>query len=62
MLAAAALVKVRHRIFSGGTPESSSRITRDTSTCVLPEPALAETKADALGSEARACASRTVAE
>ena len=49
MLAAAALVKVMHRIFSGGTPSSSRRITRCTSTWVLPEPALAETKADAAG-------------
>ena len=50
MLAAAALVKVMQRIFSGGTPDNSSRITRCTSTCVLPEPALADTKADAVGS------------
>src|ERR1700756_192977 len=59
MLAAAALVKVMQRIFSGGTPDSSSRITRWTRTCVLPEPALAETKAEASGSEARFCAART---
>ena len=49
MLAAAALVKVMQRIFSGGTPSSSSRITRCTSTWVLPEPALAETNAEAAG-------------
>ena len=61
MLAAAALVKVMQRIFSGGTPSSSSRITRCTSTWVLPEPALAETKADAAGSDARACVARTAA-
>ena len=59
MLAAAALVKVMQRIFSGGTPSSSSRITRCTSTWVLPEPALADTNADAAGSDARACVSRT---
>ena len=59
MLAAAALVKVMQRIFSGGTPSSSSRITRCTSTWVLPEPALAETKAEAAGSDARACVART---
>ncbi len=59
MLAAAALVKVMQRIFSGGTPDSSRRITRCTSTWVLPEPALADTKADAVGSDARACRART---
>ena len=53
MLAAAALVKVMQRIFSGGTPSSSSRTTRCTSTWVLPEPALAETNTDASGSDAR---------
>ncbi len=59
MLAAAALVKVMQRIFSGGTLPSNSRITRCTSTWVLPEPALADTKADEPGSEARACVART---
>ena len=59
MLAAAALVKVMQRIFSGGTSLSNSRITRCTSTWVLPEPALAETNAEAPGSEARACVART---
>ena len=59
MLAAAALVKVMQRIFSGGTPSSSSRITRCTSTWVLPDPALAETNADEAGSDARACVART---
>src|ERR1700733_3412620 len=58
MFAAAALVKVTQRIFSGGTPSSSRRITRCTGTCVLPEPALAETKAEAAGSDARTCAAR----
>ena len=52
MLAAAALVKVRHRIFAGSVPSSSSRITRCASTWVLPEPALADTHADAAGSDA----------
>ena len=47
-------------IFSGGTPSSNSRITRCTSTNVLPEPALAETNAEAAGSDARACVARTV--
>ena len=61
MLAAAALVKVMQRIFSGITPSSSSRITRCTSTWVLPDPALAETNAEEAGSEARAWAARTAA-
>ena len=52
MLAAAALVKVRQRIFAGSTPSSSSRITRCASTWVLPEPALAETQAETAGSDA----------
>ena len=52
MLAAAALVKVRQRIFAGSVPLSSRRITRCASTWVLPEPALAETQADAAGSDA----------
>jgi hypothetical protein len=60
ILAAAAFVKVMQRIFSGGTSLSSSRITRCTSTCVLPDPALAETNEDAAGSDARACVSRTL--
>ena len=59
MLAAAALVKVMHRIFAGSTPpmppSSSSRITRCASTWVLPEPALAATNAAAHGSDASAC-------
>ena len=59
MLAAAALVKVMQRIFSGGTSASSRRITRCTSTCVLPEPAFADTKVEAAGSDARACVART---
>ena len=59
MLAAAALVKVMQRIFSGGTPSSNSRITRCTSTWVLPEPAFAETNAEAAGSDARAWVART---
>ncbi len=39
----------------GGTPSRSSRITRHTSTVVLPEPAFAETHAELPGSEACAC-------
>ncbi len=46
MLAAAALVKVMQRMRAGSTPDSSSRITRCASTWVLPEPALAATKAE----------------
>ena len=59
MLAAAALVKVMQRIFSGGTPDSIRRMTRCTSTCVLPEPAFADTKVEAAGSDARAWVART---
>src|SRR3984957_9952506 len=59
MLAAAALVKVMQRIFSGGTPDSSKRVTRCTSTWVLPEPAFAETNDDETGFDALACLSRT---
>ena len=53
MLAAAALVKVRHRMRDGATPASSSRSTRWASTCVLPDPALADTQAEVPGWEAR---------
>ena len=56
IFAAAALVKVRQRIFDGGVPASSRRITRWVSTWVLPEPALAETHAVTPGSAARVCA------
>ena len=59
MLAAAALVKVMQRIFSGGTPSSRSRITRLTSTWVLPAPALAETNADNRGFERASAVART---
>ncbi len=59
MLAAAALVKVMQRIFSGTVPASIRRMTRLTSTCVLPDPALAATKADTAGSEASVCAALT---
>src|ERR1700730_9121473 len=52
VLAAAALVNVRQRIFPGSVPSSNRRITRCASTWVLPEPALAETHADTDGSEA----------
>ena len=50
--AAPALVKVRHRICSGRTPDSSSRSTRAVSTCVLPLPADADSAAWTLGSDA----------
>jgi len=47
-------VQVRQRIFSGGVPVSIKRMTRLTSTWVLPEPALADTQAETSGLEARA--------
>jgi hypothetical protein len=50
--AAAALVKVRHRIDSGLAPVSNSRSTRAVKTCVLPVPAEAERAACARGSAA----------
>ena len=63
MLAAAALVKVRHRMRDGstppGAPSSISRMTRWASTWVLPEPALAATNTEHVGSEASACRRRT---
>ena len=43
--AAAALVKVRHRIDSGAAPFSNRRSTRAVSTCVLPVPAEADSAA-----------------
>jgi len=55
MLAAAALVKVRQRIFSGATPASRRLITRCANTWVLPEPALAATHAETPGSETSPC-------
>ena len=51
--AAAALVKVRHRMRDGGAPSSRRRITRSVRTRVLPAPALADTQAEARGSAAR---------
>src|ERR1043165_6895559 len=39
----------------GSTPESMRRVTRSTSTWVLPEPALAPTQAEAAGLEAVFC-------
>ncbi len=57
MLAAAALVKVRHRIRPGREPASSRRTTRSVSTLVFPAPALADTQAEARGLAARRCAS-----
>src|SRR5262245_9967809 len=63
MLAAAALVKVMHRIFDGSTPSgppsSISRITRCANTCVLPAPAFAETNTAEVGSDAAVCCRRT---
>ena len=59
MLAAAALVKVRQRIFAGSVPLSSSRITRCASTWVLPAPALADTQAETAGSDAACWPSMT---
>src|SRR5271156_869692 len=55
MLAAAALVKVRQRIFSGCTPASRRLITRCARTCVLPDPALAATHAETPGSDTSPC-------
>ena len=51
ILAAAALVNVMQRIFSGAVPVSSRRITRSVRTCVLPDPALANTQAETAGSD-----------
>ena len=59
IFAAAALVKVMQRIFSGSTPASSRLITRCASTCVLPDPALAATHAETAGSDTAACTRRT---
>src|SRR6185312_8139086 len=59
MLAAAALVKVRQRIFSGATPASRRLITRCAKTCVLPEPALAATQAETPGSDTSPCTRST---
>src|SRR3984885_5595078 len=39
----------------GRAPASRSRTTRCVSTCVFPEPALADTQAERLGSEASDC-------
>src|SRR5579871_748602 len=61
MLAAAALVKVRQRIFSGSTPASSRLTTRCAKTWVLPDPALAATQADTPGSQTSFCRRRTSA-
>ena len=47
--AAAALVKVRQRIFDGGVPVSISRSARSVSTLVLPVPADAPTQTEACG-------------
>ena len=52
MLAAAALVKVMQKNLGRVAPRSSRLITRCASTCVLPEPALAETNTERSGSAA----------
>ena len=59
ILAAAVLVKVRQSRPDGAAPASRSRSARWVSTWVLPEPALAETQAEAAGSEAWRWRSRT---
>ena len=59
ILAAAVLVKVRQSRPDGAAPARRSRSTRWVSTWVLPEPALAETHAEAAGSEAWRWRSRT---
>src|ERR1700720_821400 len=59
ILAAAALVKVRQRIFSGATPASRRLITRCARTCVFPEPALAATQAETPGSDTLPCTRNT---
>jgi hypothetical protein len=51
--AAAALVKVRHRILAGSVPSSSRLNTRSVNTLVLPVPAEAVTQAEAWGRAAR---------
>src|SRR5581483_9464423 len=53
--AAAARVKVRHRIPVGLAPVSNRRSTRSPSTWVFPDPAEAATQAQTVGSEARNC-------
>ena len=50
--AAAALVKVRHRIRSARAPDNNSRSTRSVNTLVLPDPAEAATHTDCSGAEA----------
>ncbi len=59
IFAAAALVKVIQRIFSGSTSSSSRLITRCASTWVFPEPALAASHDDTFGSAAALCRRRT---
>src|SRR3954447_8027315 len=53
--AAAALVKVRHRMRDGWGPASIRRSTRSVSTLVLPVPAEAPTQTEHSGSDARRC-------
>ena len=47
--AAAALVKVRHRILEGSASSKSRRATRSVSTRVFPEPAFADTQTEQAG-------------
>ena len=54
--AAAALVKVMHRMPSGSLPSSNRRSTRSASTLVLPVPAFAVTQTEWAGSAERRCA------
>ena len=61
MLAAAALVKVSARMQDGSVSASNSRITRWASTWVLPEPAWADTQAEAPGLELAYCLRRVSA-
>src|SRR5271167_698660 len=56
MLAAAALVKVRQRMALGRPLANHQPKPACTRTFAFPEPALAETQAQASGSEARCCA------
>lgn len=49
---APAFVKVRQRMFSGGTPPSNRRNTRAVRTCVLPVPADADSQTCTSGAAA----------
>ena len=58
--AAAALVKVKHKMRSGGTPASNKRNTRSVKIFVFPAPADASTHAENLGSDASCCCSKLI--